>query len=320
MIHLNTFGRLGISATFAAFVSTPAFALEAATLWRAELSITVCDEEDAGTDSRIYASLGGEEFALNLGLDDFKRGRTYRYDLPAPNTAGQIEFLMIRNNGSDRLCIQEIALALNHPAERLRTQHTVFTDMPYQWISEQPRDSNRYLAVWQALRNSPTWNLDGRRALIANLPVLFATTPIQKSTITQMVESYLGDLLTRTDKIGWGGKDGEGWVELSTTSNPQIARISVDLGKRGRNGRLAEIDFSFELEFACDDASDTFRMTPQNFNVDARGLFGGRLWEDQVMKRLRKVAGQLAVGLAVPEGICSRARPRFDQNGNLRLL
>jgi hypothetical protein len=297
---------------------------DATRLWRVELRITVCDRDEAGTDARITAGLGGEATILNRGEDDFRRGRTYAYDLRPPATVGDLRELRITNEGRDALCMAAVALAVNHPTAALRDDFTIFTDTTTRWISRRPGDAPAFVVDRAALRRSPTWNLAGARVGIADLAALFVLNPIERAEIVQIIESIVGDAIARVEEIGWGRRSHGTHVELTTETRrepraPNVARVDLDLGKRGRDTRRKAIDVDFSLIVAC--TASRLEITTTNFHVEARGLAGGRVWERQIRDRLQELGAGLSRSIEIGSEVsCDRLNPRFDGRGNLRLV
>jgi len=302
--------------------------IEEARLWRAELRITVCNDSKAGTDAQITASLGGEPLILNRGEDDFKRGRTYAYDLRPPSTVGdirEIRLLVLRQpvQGSpDALCIDTIELSVNHPGAALRRDFTIFSTRVQRWL--RLKESPELVMGGPTLRASALWNLAGPRAGIANLRILFASHPIERASIEQIIETIVGDAIARDRRVGWGRRFGERHVALRTTKTPNTAKIDLDLGRRGSDLRVMAIDVDFNLMVTCNPREGNLDVSMTNFDARASlplpPLPGGS-WDNRLRDQLRAFGQGLGRSVNLRSGeVCRSLNLRFDDGGNLRLF
>src|SRR4051794_39355444 len=62
-------------------VNVPPF--EKINIYRIQLEITTCNNEDAGTDNDVYVQMneGDEKFYLDKSVDDFRKGHSETYDI-----------------------------------------------------------------------------------------------------------------------------------------------------------------------------------------------------------------------------------------------
>ncbi len=312
-----------LALTLMTSVPTQAQNIEDVDVWRTTLRVAVCDRNDAGTDSRIRARLRDEYFNLSLGHNEFKRGQTDVFEIVVDDvtTIGDIRWIELLNTGRDRLCIDRVDLIVNHPSATGLDQSMIYRTDEDLVISSRDRDPDRFLVSREELRASPLWNLEGSRALIPGVLRVAITGMIERPVLVGIIEAIVGDAVSRESRIGWGRRYNDRHVELSPTSNPNVVSVDLDLGRGGRDTRLARIDVDFELTAACDASADAIVISAANFRVDARWLFGWqRLVERKLKAKLARVAGEF--GRSIDLGgtdLCDRVRIEFDNDANLVL-
>lgn len=160
-------------------------------LWRAQVRIDVANVADGGTDSAINVGLnsrfeellprGGNLTWIDSPTDDFEAGdrRTYDVRTNGVGDISDVHMLLVENDGSDGVCVENVELWLNEqPAFRRRFS-------PCQWL-----DNSRIGFGHADLRASPDW-----QALTARGPTL----PMPYAQLDSVVTASVGHALHGTN-------------------------------------------------------------------------------------------------------------------------
>ncbi|MBL7814694.1 MAG: hypothetical protein JNL70_06785 [Saprospiraceae bacterium] len=258
--------RIGSATTSATTTTTasarPAF--EDITLHRIMVSVTVPNAKDANTDHNVYVLLRGtDKFFLNYGKDDFEKGSTGYYDiLPKDvNKIRDIQFLKLGITGTDAIMIGQISLYLNG---HLAYQKTFPAG---KWLEKEGSSQSELLIPYQELRAHAGWKYPSTTSTMWKAP-----TVIRASMISSVIESAIGNQMSKDPNIAWGDKN-TSWgkhVELKYVS-PTTIHVDLDLEKSARLSPDPELDVDFDLVFSCNNGALKMQIVNVKVGTDIWG-------------------------------------------------
>jgi len=126
-------------------------------VWRVQLSLKVCDYNDAGTDNKVLASLNDANYTvMDSPVNDFERASERTYDLLLIGVVklSDIKYLKIYKGGSDGVCLSELSVYVN--------EHLIYTrtfSASNQWLDDEyySYDARTLLIPGTTLRNHTAW-------------------------------------------------------------------------------------------------------------------------------------------------------------------
>lgn len=324
--HLSRVILLALVLLTGSIGAAAAQSIEDAALWRVQLMVKTCDEEKAGTDSKVWVQLtnsAAERFWLDRGGNDRRRNAMEYWDVVIPGLREVRDLTQIRVgiNGGDAWCFDRLELHLNRNLGNETTARVYSASLAPQWISAERSDgyrSQHLVATALQMRAGEEWNLLGARRRIIAPPVR-----IRRAILESIVEGVLGHMLSPEqplERLKWGDRKGRAHVQLERREGDpdNVAHVDLDLNLGGRKSRVRAVDVDFDLRVEC--SAGQLNLDVVNIDADlSRALKGitlglGVLVERRLEDGLADLIG--AATAAVP--ICMP--PRFDSNSTLIFL
>ena len=241
--------------------------IEQLPVWRVQLRIHTCNQDKAGTDSKVYVRLTdrpNERFWLNQGGDDRKRNETEIYDviLTHPttgaaliNTVRDIDQLTIGINGDDRWCFDRIDLLINNPYDRKSTaanyrRYSIYDYSAQQTIAKKSGFRSEFTIQGRTLRSHRRWSLSGSTL---NFPWVTSMTiqniGLQREVMEEIIEASVGHEMGPGGSLkdrNWGRKRGRTHVGIlhKSSHDDNEARLDLDIAP----SRLMDAEIRFKLE------------------------------------------------------------------------
>lgn len=260
---------------------------EAVNVFRIQLRINTCNNEDAGSDDDVYVTLNGNDdrFYLNKS-NDFEKGEKKTFDILSSSIkqVKDISFIKLGIRGDNGTCLRDIELLINNNKEPIYKKY--YPDHG-EWI-----DKGKSVTIsTQELRSHSGWGFSHGHKTIGQSPA----GRMSKEMIVSMVEASIGNELNQHygADIAWGSKK----VGTNTRFGPAVEanyvndktlHFDLDLEHKLR-GPNPELDVDFDLVFSCRDG----RLVTEVQNLVAEGK--GPVY--QIQKWLREKGLGLLTGL-----------------------
>jgi hypothetical protein len=219
------------------------------TIYRIQLRILTCNNEDAGTDDGVYVQMNerDEKFFLDKSTDDFRKGLSRTYDILSEtvNKIKDVNFLKIGIRGDDGTCIRAIQLFLND------NKSPVF-EKSYSGLGNWIDNSQSFTVTESELRKNSGWRYTSKHKDLWKPP-----NEVSKDMILSLVECSIGNQLNHQSDFSWGKER----IVFSTLFGPAVEVTFVDYKtlhfdldlERELGGPNPEVDVDFDLVFTCTD-------------------------------------------------------------------
>ena len=176
--------QINAVATSSPFAISP---FEDISIYRIQLRIFTCNNEDGPTDDDVYVQMNesDDKFYLDKAINDFRKGDNDTYDIlsGAIKKITDINFLKIGIRGDDAVCIRRVQLFLNNNNSpvfsKSFTGHGKLID-----------NSQFYTIPGSELRSYSGWALTSEHQNMSRAP-----RRISKSMILSLVECSIGNEL-----------------------------------------------------------------------------------------------------------------------------
>jgi hypothetical protein len=127
---------------------------EGAFVRRMQIGVRVCDVSDAGTDDNVRVAVNSANTTvLDYPHDDFERQSVFKYEMTVTGVSvlRDIAYLQFSKNGSDGLCVQELAFYVN--------DQLIFDKVfPRLWLDNDGSHSRSVVIAASELRASALWS------------------------------------------------------------------------------------------------------------------------------------------------------------------
>jgi PLAT/LH2 domain len=243
-----------IPASASAVFATPA---ETAKIWRVQMRIQTADVDDAGTDDDVSIGLNsGNKTWLDYGRDDFPRNNTFTYDLNLENIShiSDLDYIIIRKEGDDGLCLKSFTLLING---RVIYTH-VFSGSGH-WLDTESGYSPYFTVTGSAMRQDDSW-----RAYTQPAP----PTVIPRAETVSRIEGMVGHFI-KGNNLSWGPKFGTAYVEVYRKVNTSTTlHVDLDLHYQVPVYFDPEVDVDFDIRVSCKEVDGQKRIVFDVVNVN----------------------------------------------------
>jgi hypothetical protein len=254
---MTTTIRTMLGATMLALSATTAFAAppaESTAVWRAQLTLGVCDVSYAGTDDHVKVRLNGTNMTA-IGrpiVNDFQRGSIDAYDLisftqstGAALRVSDIQKLELLKDGTDALKVCRVTLVINE-----RTiYHKTWASPGFLMENSATGHYNTLYIAGTTLRASSYWQNYGVSKLPSSIPAT--------STQSRMEAAYTTGMYGRD--MHWNGR-----VKVSRRDSTAV-RVSVPFVVERDYWPDQSVSESFDLRYSC--SAGVVKATVQNFTI-----------------------------------------------------